>query len=55
MRCSSTSEKYGTGFGITINTAANGVTTVKFDDTGQHFKISGIQTLTFSDGHVVHL
>ena len=49
------SEKYGTGFGITINTAANGVTTVKFDDTGQHFKISGIQTLTFSDGHVVHL
>ena len=48
-------EKYGTGVGITINTAANGVTTVKFDDTGQHFKISGIQTLTFSDGHVVHL
>ena len=49
------SQAYGTGSGITIATAANGVTTVSFADTGQHFTISGIQTLNFSDGHVVHL
>ena len=49
------SQAYGTGSGITINTAHDGVTTVSFADIGQHFSISGIQTLTFSDGHVVHL
>ena len=49
------SQAYGTGSGITIATGTNGVTTVSFADTGQHFTISGIQTLNFSDGHVVHL
>ncbi len=49
------SQAYGTGSGITIATGSNGVTTVSFADTGQHFTISGIQTLNFSDGHVVHL
>ena len=49
------SQAYGNGSGISINTAHDGVTTVSFADTGQHFSISGIQTLTFSDGHVVHL
>ena len=45
----------GTGAGITISTAHSGVTTVNFADTGQSFRISGVQSLTFSDGHVVHL
>ena len=57
------SQAYGTGSGITIATGGDGVTTVSFADTGQHFTISGIQTLTFSDGytltfsagHFVHL
>ena len=49
------SQAYGTGAGITIATASSGVTTVSFASTGQNFTISGIQTLNFSDGHVVHL
>ncbi len=49
------SQAYGTGSGITISTNGAGVTTVSFADTGQHFKISGVQTLTFSDGHVIQL
>ena len=49
------SQAYGTGAGITITTHADGVTNVSFSNTGQHFQVSGIQTLTFSDGHVVHL
>ena len=49
------SQAYGTGAGITISTNGAGVTSVSFADTGQHFKISGVQTLTFSDGHIVHL
>lgn len=38
-----------------ISTAHDGVTTVSFSDTGQQFRITGVQTLTFADGHVVHL
>jgi len=48
-------QAYGHGQGITISTNHAGVTTVSFADTGQHFKVSGVQTLNFSDGHVIHL
>jgi hypothetical protein len=43
-------------FGNTaISTSRSGTTTVSFADSGQHFRISGVQTLTFAHGHVVHL
>ena len=48
-------QAYHNGAGITITTEASGVTTVNFAATGQNFSIIGVQTLTFSDGHVVHL
>jgi hypothetical protein len=48
-------QAYNHGQGVTISTNHAGVTTVSFADTGQHFKVSGVQTLNFSDGHVIHL
>ena len=48
-------QAYHNGAGITITTENSGVTTVNFAATGQNFTIIGVQTLTFSDGHVIHL
>ena len=48
-------QAYDQGAGITIATESSGITTVNFAATGQNFTIIGVQTLTFSDGHVVHL
>ena len=48
-------QAYHNGAGITITPQNGGVTTVNFTATGQNFTILGVQTLTFSDGHVIHL
>jgi hypothetical protein len=48
-------QDYHHGHGISISTSHAGITTVSFADTGQDFRISGVQTLTFAHGHVVHL
>ena len=48
-------QAYHGGAGITITTESSGVTTVNFAATGQNFTIIGVQTLTFSDGLVIHL
>ncbi len=48
------SQAYGSGSGISITTHGS-VTTVQFTDTSQSFKIQGVSTLQFSDGHVIHI
>ena len=48
------SQAYGTGSGVSVSTHGS-VTTVQFTDTNQSFKIQGVSTLQFSDGHVIHI
>jgi len=48
------SQAYGSGSGVSITTHGS-VTTVQFTDTSQSFKIQGVSTLQFSDGHVIHI
>jgi hypothetical protein len=46
------SQAYGSGSGISIF-YFDSVTTVYFTETSQSFKIQGVSTLQFSDGHVI--
>jgi hypothetical protein len=49
-----TQQDGGPGHGVSI-TSHSGITTVSFAESGQQFTISGVQTLVFANGHVVHL
>jgi hypothetical protein len=50
-----TQQDGGPGHGVSISTSHSGVTTVSFAESGQQFRITGVETLTFANGHVVHL